>query len=152
MIQRIQTLFLLEIAFLSISLLFIPVEFLYDKINAESIVQLLPLSGDVFRSSEAHYAAIVINFLNIVLCFITIFSFKKRELQVKLCYVLILFYLVLSIVVVFVPLIQPSENITDSKINILSCIIFGVCIISAFIAARFIKKDIELLRSTDRIR
>lgn len=97
-------------------------------------------------------AAIALNALAILISVITIFLFKKRELQVKLCYALMAIYFILTVMLVFCPFVQKNENISGIKTNAIAYAIFGVCIISSALAARFVKKDIELLKSADRIR
>jgi hypothetical protein len=146
MIQRIQTLFLLQLAFLGISLFFIPVQFLLSGTTAVN-VQLLPFAG----STGGHIAAVAINGFGVLLSIITIFLFKKRELQVKLCYILIVLYLIIISMFAFCPLVAKPEA-AEIKTSAFAYIVCTVCIISAFLAARFVKKDIELLKSTDRIR
>jgi len=151
MIQRKQTLFLLEIAFLSISLLFIPVQFIIS--GTEQIpVNLLPLNSGPFVSTAGHFAAIGINALAFIIAIVTIFLFKKRELQVKLCYTLMGLYFILTGMLAFCPFVAETDAMSDIKKNVFGYALLGVMIISAALAARFIKKDIELLKSADRIR
>jgi len=150
MIQRVQTLFLLQLIFLSVSLFFIPVQFIVTGNNHINIY-FLPI-GVMFHSTAGHIAAIAINSLAILIALVTIFLFKKRELQLKLCYALVLFYIVLIGMIAFCPFAEKQENISQIKTNAFGYVICSVCIISAYLAARFVKKDIELLKSTDRIR
>ncbi len=150
MIQRKQTLFLLQLIFLSVSLLFIPIQFIVMPSNNIN-VYLLPLSG-LYQSTAGHFAAIIINGFAIILALITIFLFKKRTLQLKLCYILIMLFLLLIGMLAFCPFVEIKENIFEIKTNVFGYIIFSVGALSAYLAARFIKKDIELLKSTDRIR
>lgn len=151
MIQRIQTLFLLEMAFLSVSLLFIPVQIAASP-TANADVSLMLLKHEQFLSSTGHMAAVAINFTGMVLCFVTIFLYRKRELQVKLCYVLLLMNLILLAMIIFCPFVQKNAVISTVHPTPLGHIIPAVIIVSAFLAARFIKKDIALLKSADRIR
>lgn len=157
MIQRVQTLFLLQLVFLSVSLLFVPVQFIdgFWKKDYSGSISLLPAStSDFFLSTAGHYAVVALNMLGIAIAFVTIFLFKKRELQVKLCYLLVLIYLVITLMIAFCPMVQQQTGYTlsDIKTNIFSYIICSVCIFSALLAIRFIKKDITLLKSADRIR
>lgn len=112
MIQRKQTLFLLLSLFASVAL------FLYLR---ENII------------------GIIINAIAALLALITVFLYKKRTLQVKLSYALMLLQLAITVIVSF------------GLLGITSIIgIIGA--IAAYFAAFYIKKDIELLKSADRIR
>lgn len=150
MIQRIQTLFLLEIFFLGISLLFVPVQFILLK-DGQIPVHLLPFSEGGFSSGSGHYAAIILNFTAIMIAGINIFLYKKRDLQVKLCYSLMAVFFILTAMLAFCPFIEMKDGAQIQR-NVFAYMILAVCIISSALAARFIKKDIELLKSTDRIR
>ena len=150
MIQRIQTLLLLEVLFLSVSLLFVPSFFIVAN-GTNTPVSLLPLSTDQYLSSMGHFGAIAINLFASVLSLFTIFQFKKRELQVKLCYVLVVFFVVLILMLAFCPYLIDPEKLEIKK-NTFAFIILIICIVSSFIASRFIKRDIELIKSADRIR
>jgi hypothetical protein len=151
MIQRVQTLFLLEMAFLSISLLFVPVQHIISS-SGEVSLSMMMLEHEQLRSTAGHMAAVGINFISMVLCFITIFLFRRRELQVKLCYVLALLNIVLLAMIIFCPFVVKTEAITEIRANPFGFIIPAINVISAFFAVRFIKKDINLLKSADRIR
>lgn len=151
MIQRVQTLFLLELAFLSISLFFIPVQYINSDAQ-EIAVSFLPISAGGFTSTLGHSAAIAINFICLVIAFATIFLYRKRELQVKLSYTLMFLYLVLIGMLALCPFVNVDSSIATVSSNAFGYIILSVSLVSAFLAAKFVKKDIELLKSTDRIR
>lgn len=149
MIQRKQTLFLLELIFLGIALLFVPSNVVVKP--AESIqVYLLPGSG--FESTAWHYLAISLNTVNLLLAFVAIFMFRKRNLQVKLSYVLLISWGLISLVSAFLPLAVTAGEATGVQNSYFGVIagLFGM--LAAYLAARFINKDIELLKSADRIR
>lgn len=147
MIQRKQTLFLLQLIFLSISLLFVPTQVILNGAITTGVT-LTPVSG---ISTTGHFAAIAINLLGLVIGVLTIFLFKNRELQVKLCYVLMVLYIVLPLMMAFCPFVNLLAGETAGK-TFFGYIICVVAALSAFLAARFVKKDIELLKSADRIR
>jgi hypothetical protein len=152
MIQRKQTLFLLQLAFLTLSLLFVPTQMIVTGV-APIHVALIPVNEAGYASTIGHLAAIGLNAVGLVLAFITIFLFKKRELQVKLSYLLAVIYVVLPLMMAFCPFIgSVSEVAPKIEKNPFGYIICVVAVLSAILAARFIKKDIELLKSADRIR
>ena len=151
MIQRKQTLFLFQLVFLGIALLFIPSATVVSN-NVTSPVFLVPVKSAEFASSAGHIAAIGINFLALVLTFITVFMYKRRELQLKMAFVLIFIWVVLTLMLAFCPFISATDEVTSVHTNYLPVIIGVVGIIAAYLVAKYIKKDIELIKSADRIR
>ncbi len=151
MIQRKQTLFLFQLIFMGIALLFIPSNTIITA-STNTDVFLVPIKSEVFGSSSGHVAAIILNFIGLLLTFATIFLYKKRELQIKLCYMLILLWLVIGLMIAFCPFVIKNENIVNITIHYFACLIALFAILAAYFAIRFIKKDIELLKSADRIR
>lgn len=149
MIQRKQSLFLIQIIFLGLSLLFVPCQNIYTK-TVVTNVYLAPLID--FQSTTGHLFAVILNFLGLILATITLFTFKKRELQIKLCYSLIVIWLVLIGMMLLCPFVVITEAIIEVKVNYFVVAIGAFSVLAAFLAARFIKKDIELLKSADRIR
>jgi hypothetical protein len=151
MIQRKQSLFLLQLAFLSLSLLFVPVQFINTGVTPIP-VSLVPVDEASYASTGGHLAAVGLNALGLILTFVTIFLYKKRELQIKLCYVLAAIYVILPLMMALCPFIGSAGSPPVIEKNFFGYIISAVAVISALLAARFIKKDIELLKSADRIR
>lgn len=150
MIQRKQTLFLLALFFAALSLTVINCNFL-DVRGAKTGVSLLIIPNQDLKPSIWHYLGGGIDLIILLLSVITIFLFKNRELQIKLCYVLMLLQLALTAVVSFCPVVDLQGYITYENSGLASIIgIIGM--MAAYLAARFIKKDIELLKSADRIR
>lgn len=146
MIQRKQTLFLLQVTFLSICFLFVPVQFANEPNSLQA--SLMPNAN----STPGHMAAVGLNALGLVLAMVSIFLFKRRELQIKLCYVLMLIYFVLPLMIAFCPFISLSGVSQPFHANLFGYIISAVNILAAYLAARFVKKDIDLIKSADRIR
>jgi hypothetical protein len=150
MIQRKQTLFLFQLVFLGIALLFVPVGSVSNTSVTENIY-MVPLHSPEFQSTSGHQAAIILNFVNLLLAFTTIFLYKKRELQVKLCYVLMFLWLLLGATISFCPFAVKTESIVLSN-NYFGAVICLFAVFAAYLAARNVKKDIELIKSADRIR
>lgn len=151
MIQRRQTLFLLQLVFLGIALLFVPLGTVSSATASESIF-LVPFRIPEFQSTIGHSTAIFLNFACLILAFTTIFFYKKRELQIKLCYLQMILWLILGLMIAFCPFVQKTENIISVQSNYFGSIICIVSILAAYLAARNVKKDIDLLKSADRIR
>lgn len=150
MIQRKQTLFLFVSALMCLSLLFVPSQTLITTMGPIDVL-LIPLQ-EPFISTSLHLVTIGLNFLTLLLAVVTVFLYKKRELQVKFCYTLIVFWLAITVlmgVAKFAELKEPVMAV-DKTYTALMMGVLGI--IASYIAARFIKKDIELLKSADRIR
>ena len=128
MIQRIQTIWLFLIAVLSALLLFTPI---VGKLSVSPYDLLFTIG----------------NGLVAVLALITVFLYKKRPLQIKLCYGIYVL-LMLSFAAVFIDgHIAGQEKTTYIAMSsIMLALIFGV------LAIRAIKKDEDLVRSLNRLR
>jgi hypothetical protein len=151
MIQRKQTLFLFQLVFLGIALLFIPAQTVVTT-HTPLDIYLVPIAAVQFSSSTWHLVAISLNFLGLVMAFVTIFLYRRRELQIKLCYLQMIIWAVLTLMILYCSFITWTDGVVKVEKNYLACIIGVLAIVAAFLAARFIKKDIELLKSADRIR
>ncbi len=148
MIQRKQTLFLLQSLFFNIALFLIPNKyFITDLLNKQSLY-LIP----VVNSSFGHYAAIIINCLIIILTLIVIFLFKKQSLQLKLGKILCFFWILLFFMILFCPFLNKETNDIKIITNYFSIFICFAGILTITFASKFIKRDIELLKSSERIR
>lgn len=150
MIQRKQTLFLIELIFLASALLFVPTNIILTPADAFN-VYLLPSTGN-FISTSWHLLAIGLNAACLALAVVSVFLFKKRLLQIKLCYVQLVLWLGLAGILGAMPLVVMNGDITEIQNNYVGFAISLCAVIAAFLAARFIKKDIDLLKSADRIR
>jgi hypothetical protein len=151
MIQRRQTLFLFELVFLSVALLFIPSQH-YTWATIPTDIYLVPVNEPGLSSTAGHQAAVLINFAGLLLAFATIFLYKKRQMQVTLSYVLTLLWLVLTLMIALCPFVEGADMKTGLDTNYFAVAIGVFAIVAGLLAARFIKKDIELLKSADRIR
>lgn len=98
-----------------------------------------------------HFVGTGLVLASVALGLITIFLFKNRALQVKLCYALMLLQLALTLIVSFCPVVELAGMYKYENSGLASIIgIIGM--MGAYMAARYVKKDIELLKSADRIR
>ena len=147
MIQRKQTLFLIALILTSISLLYIPVGTANFNGMPVSFSLLLKNAGE-FNSTVWHFLAVSLNFIVLLLGVVTIFLYNKRALQLRLAYALMLIELAITVIISFCPQSELFKT-ESSGLGIIICVTGIMC---AYMAARFIKKDIELLKSADRIR
>lgn len=130
MIQRIQSLFLLLVAIVASAGLFMN---LYIIDGVSHIV--LEDSNMTLTSS-----------LMSTLALVALFMFRNRKLQIKLCYGLMVLCLVLAS---FMGMSYTSNAINFNKVLFS---IPAITFILAFLAQFFIKKDLKLVESADRLR
>lgn len=158
MIQRKQTLFLLAVAIIAILMLFIPFQKISQSITGSedttpamivSYLCLLPGCGHGIVTSNI-YIPMILNFLVIILSMLTIFQYKKRNIQYKLANLILLLnvfivgiFFLLSFVFGFY--IVEVSFVIGAFLPLLGAIF-------AFLSGHFIKKDEQLVRSADRIR
>ena len=147
MIQRIQTVFLFLSAVLAGFLFFIPIAS-FDLGN-----EIVNLSIFGVENHSGALLLLILAVLMLAVPFVTIFMYKKRELQLKLssfnvflnalfCGLIFLFY---------VDNIQEKLSVETVVYN------FGVYVplinmVLSILAMRWIRKDIELIKSVDRLR
>jgi len=129
MIQRIQSLFLLFVAIVASAGLFM------------NLYTIDGVSHKVLENSNMTLTSSLMSTLALV----TLFMFGNRKLQIKLCYGL----MVLSIILASLMGSYTSNAINFNKI-LFSFPIFTF--ILAFLAQFFIKKDLKLVESADRLR
>ncbi|MBS2213745.1 DUF4293 domain-containing protein [Carboxylicivirga mesophila] len=151
MLQRIQTVYLLLSGLLMTSLFFLP----FAQIEAESgevynfmYRGLTNADGETVIPTLA--LAILLTAATIV-AFITIFLFKKRVLQIRLCG-LNLALLLGSTGMIYYLGTQLIDEITGVMSYKIMTAFPLVALILTFLALRAIGKDIALLKSMDRIR
>lgn len=150
MIQRVQTLYLLSLVVVGIALLFVPVAQVSFHTH-QTPIYLKPLSVENIQASYGQLTAMILNIIGMLLAVISIFLYKKRMLQLKLTLVLMMIWLGITLLLSFLPMaIVPTENqLHNTNYGTL----FGVFgMLGAYMSNRHIKKDIELLKSADRLR
>jgi hypothetical protein len=148
MIQRKQTLFLLQSLFFNIALFFIPNKYIFTDLPNKNVLYLIPF----VNSSIGHYAAITINCLLIILTLIVIFLYKKQSFQLKLGKILWFFWIILILMILFCPFTNKETNATEITTNYFSIFICFAGLLTTIFACKLIKRDIELLKSSERIR
>ncbi len=149
MIQRVQTLFLLAIAALSLLLFFFP----FAQINIGDSKYLLTLMPGCLKTmiKPFIYVPIALNGIIILLSLYTISKYKRRKKQMKFAQLIMLLSAFLIGSLFTLNFIKPGEipAVTDFKtISFLP----AINVVLAFLARWFIKKDEDLVRSADRIR
>jgi hypothetical protein len=154
MIQRIQSLYLLLSAILSSVLLFTPL----SDIRLAGGVTLKYFSYGFQHAGQTgnfmHSALPIIFLLAIVsvVSFVCIFLYKKRKIQIRLCWLSILLLILLAIIIClnYYSIQQEFGTASASIIGIL--IIPVLNILALLMAYRGIHKDELLVKSYDRLR
>ncbi len=151
MIQRKQTLFLLLVVFSTLALVMIPCNYVILDGNTFG-VSLFSLYTAKLTGTFWHSAGMILNVASLALALITIFLYKQRVLQVRLCFILMLLEVSITLIVSLCPIVVKTEGISSIENSGIASIVGVIGMMSAYLAARYIKKDIELLKSADRIR
>lgn len=146
MIQRKQTLFLLAVTIIAISMFFMPFIVLAGDTHNENICLSSVLQG--YNNSNIYYP-LILNFIVIILSVIIIFLYKNRVLQYKLSNLLIVFNVFITGLFFILSFEEAFGTFHSYSFGAFLPIISSIF---AFLAAHFIKKDEQLVRSADRIR
>ena len=152
MIQRIQTLYLLAIVALGVTLCFVPVVQLVTPEDAAEL-QIWELTATQFASApiQGLWGLLVTTALIPLLAFIDIFLYKKRLLQARLN--IFLAMLCLGYYGVLAIYIWQSKLALGVDWHVLPYASFPlVCFVLTLMATRRILKDEALVRAADRIR
>ena len=156
MIQRVQTLYLLLATALMSLTLFLPLANIWQADNTLVIKAFsVDLSSFEFDLPLPIYLGIILTAATL-LPFITIFLFKKRLVQIRLC-VSELVLLVGAIAFIALYCYRLCSLLSEVTTNSIFTISFAavmpiIAIILVILAMRAIAKDEALVRSLDRIR
>lgn len=148
MIQRKQTLFLLAVAIIAILQFFLP----FQVVNTNDVAFPVDLlTGFKTPSITSNiYFPLIFNIIILILSVIIIFLYKNRVLQYKLANLLVVFNMFL--VGLFFILSYTKESGPEAISYQFGSFLPLISAIFAYLAAHFIKKDEQLVRSADRIR
>jgi len=159
MIQRIQSLFLLGVVLMSASLFFMPLseKSVVDSTTGTATLHTLTVTGiTLVNGSEAPqivlktFMILIVNLLLLALAAYTIFIYKKRQLQIKLC---MLGGLLAAVQLILIFYYSENMGLTSLKPHYLAGVYLVAAQVLLFMAARrFIRKDDMLVRAADRIR
>ena len=158
MIQRIQSLYLLLAAIITVVVVFIPIGYIYTD-EASLVFTSFVLKEDVPNGAikmQTLYIAIIL-FVSAATSIYTLFNYKNRRKQTKINnFNMIILFVVLVLMLYIFPdvlfffvcyILKPEE------FNFNYWIMMGVLPpFFIFLANRAIKKDEKLVRSADRLR
>jgi len=144
MIQRIQSIYLLIATVLSGGLIF-PLNLWVTEQGTEFFALDSLSSGNLLLAS-----VFVLFIASAILTLITIFQFKKRQLQFVLGRLAILInFILVGILVYFTQNLSGEMQVSEKGIGLLIPIFTIVFVV---LANKAIKKDEELVKSVDRLR
>jgi cytochrome c biogenesis factor len=156
MIQRIQTIYLLLVLISSISLYFLPFSTFSHSESGTSFLHIFSVTGhktyegDILKTSQPFYPVLLINIILSVVSLIAIMMYKKRQLQMRMCRVLLI--IVVGLVVM---IFNQSSRISEAGDQIIyhaGTYVMIITMLWVFLALRAIKHDEDLVRASDRLR
>ena len=152
MIQRIQTIFI-TLAVAMMALLFLrPMSLLGIEPVSENVVESSVLADGNF-SIDDNSVVLVLVALTMALLIISIFLFRNRMLQIKVNWISI-FLIGLIIILSIIFFWQDYQSLAENT-HILPHFGYGLIILAItfiLLAIRYIRKDENLVRSSDRLR
>lgn len=154
MIQRIQTLYLLIVAVLLAVMLFVPLAWFSSEAGEFELYAFSLQSADGSVAQSAIYMGILI-ILSTVLPLLTIFLYRRRLLQIRLCVVEMVFLVgsvIMEAVYYFLSRRVFSELALHNQGFKPAIALPIVALFFTFLAVRAIFRDEMLVRSADRIR
>jgi hypothetical protein len=155
MLQRVQTIWLFLASAAIFCLFLFPYLQVYNpdgSFRAVKITGVQESVGGQIVQSESFLALTIVTVIIALIPLITIFLFKNRKLQIKLCYLSIAailgfsFWLVQTAKQVLGPITLQSENYG------LGVILPSLSVFFIVLALRGIRKDEKLIKSADRLR
>ncbi len=159
MIQRIQSLFLLGVVLIAVALFFIPIseKSVTEATTGEISVYTLNLAEvSLLKGSEAaqpvssNYALMIGNLLLLTMAAYTIFLFKNRMAQMRLC---MLGSLLAAVQLVLIFYYSEAMGAETTKAHYLPGVyLVAVQVFLLLASRRSIRKDEMLVRAADRIR
>jgi hypothetical protein len=151
MIQRIQSLYLLGAVIIGIIMFFIPLGHL---IAGTAVVDFYHYGVHANEIIANDYNALPLTLLLIIttsLSFITIFLYKHRKLQVRLCGVNIFLYIG-EIGMILFYIFDAAKKLNAEKDFSIAIVLPVAAIILIYLAMRNIAKDEARVKAADRIR
>lgn len=138
MIQRRQTLWLLLATITAI------LSFLFPFVTGKEAIK--NMQADKVIDAASDFFLLILTGGSIILSTVTIFLFKDRKMQIRLC----LLGLLVSVVII-VRYIMLMNKLTNTTLALYAVLPF-VFLASYFLAFRDIKKDEKLVKSLDKLR
>jgi peptidoglycan/LPS O-acetylase OafA/YrhL len=147
MIQRIQSVYLSGVAVIGVVLFLVP----FGTIDGFTLTATeLSNSKEVLK--QTYPLAVVIGF-GLLVALASIFTFKNRKLQIKLCTLSMINQAAILALAMFLYLDGTATELGDEKPTYAIGIYMPVIgMVLSFLASKAIKKDEDLVKSVDRLR
>jgi Domain of unknown function (DUF4293) len=140
MIQRQQTLWLLLATAAAV------LTFMFPFATGEELIKNSSMKQTVLIDAGSSFFLLILTIITIGVSAVTIFMFKERKLQMKLC----LLGLLVSLLLLVLYIMDMKKLIAPTPA--LWAILPVAVIISYFMAYRNIRKDEKLVKSLDKLR
>ncbi len=159
MIQRVQTLFLLGVVIISIVLFFLPLsqKTIVNESTGTTETYTLHLdkisqsvSGESDNTLTKTFALLAVNLALLLLTAYTIFMFKNRALQIRLCTFGSLLIAVLLVLIFYYADGMGTKQV--KPVYLPGIYLVAVQVLLLMLSRRFIRKDEMLVKAADRIR
>jgi hypothetical protein len=158
MLQRIQTLYLVLIAIATLLLFFFPLADYYNELHGNYKffiygIKCMDPEPRVLFSPYFTLPLLALVTASFIFTVVTIFQYKNRLRQIRLCAFNMLANIVLVMVIFFfyAPKIK-TLTLTEPDYNYVGMILPLISIVLLILANRAIRKDEALVRSSDRLR
>mgnify|MGYP001347595268 CR=1 FL=1 len=158
MLQRIQSVFLSIVAIASVMLFFFPLADYYNELNGNYKffiygIRCMDPEPTVQFSRYFTLPLVILAAASFIFSVITIFSYKNRVLQIRICAFNLITNIVLIMVVFFFYATRiQSMTKTEPEYNYTGMILPLISIVFLILANRAIRKDQALVKSADRLR
>lgn len=151
MIQRIQSVFLLIITVLQLSLLFLPALSFNGTLNTVVLTGLSVKAGGQMLEFPVIYLVAIADL--VLMSIMTVFQYNNRKRQMLFSKVLMgVSVAEMAVLAFYFIRMSRLENVSFNAANSLGLLFPPVCLVLAWMAYNRIKKDDDLVRSVDRIR
>ncbi len=153
MIQRIQSLYLILVVVNMIVALFVPLA-QFNTIDSlyQFTAQGVSSVGDVAAETIPTWGVFALDAVIAAVALVTIFLYKNRPIQAKLC-IINAFFLVTFFIVIFLSIYSIREDLGATGHALLGNLAFPLsALVFDILAYRAINRDEQLVRSLDRIR
>lgn len=153
MLQRIQTIFLLGAVIISILLFFMPTSVLIipNDSSYEYLTYGIRQQNEASTFISYNWPSFLLNIFTTLTAVVTIFVYKKRFLQLRLCIVNMILFGGLSILMWY-QIRDIAGQLNADSISGIARVFPLIGLILTWLATRGIAKDINLMKSYDRLR
>ncbi|MBL4624279.1 MAG: DUF4293 domain-containing protein [Flavobacteriales bacterium] len=147
MIQRIQSVYLFGVAIVSVVLFFVP----FGVVSGYTLTATELSNGQEILKNTYPLAGIIA--VGIVLAVATVFMYKNRRIQIKLCTLSMILQAGILVVALFHYLDGAAAELGDEMPQYaMGTYLPAVGMILSYLASKAIKKDDDLVKSVDRLR